>query len=478
MFPLTPKPNVGYREAKIEDKERRVVMGQGKTNTIRALVLLVGFLCFLPSVAGDETKKRTCGPQPGKTIEQFLNELNPGDTLLLSGTCNENVAIGEGHRNITLDGQGVTTINAPVSTSAAILVRGRGVTIRGFAINGGRHGVQISRGGSATVDGNMIQNATAHGISVVNGSSARIVDNTVQGNGETGIQITESASADIGFIESETDARPNTIMNNGSSGIGVSDASHAEIEANTIKGNVSSGILVSGSSSARIGFRAGVPGSFESPNVIEGNTGSGISISRSSSARISTNSIKSNLGGGISVTDNSTADISPSAETGIANTIEGNGGADPNRRDGVSVGRSSSARIVGNSIINNTRDGVRLFRSSQADISGNTINGNQQHGINMFENSGVNLDLANSGANGVGPGFFGLRCRTGSYASGTIGTLTGTSGAKSFGATLTLTTADTSPWGPVDDGDGTTLTVTGTGTVSINSQGCMDNTTP
>ena len=30
----------------------------------------------------------------------------PADTLIVSGTCNENVLIGEGHRNLTIDGQG------------------------------------------------------------------------------------------------------------------------------------------------------------------------------------------------------------------------------------------------------------------------------------------------------------------------------------------------------------------------------------
>jgi parallel beta-helix repeat protein len=169
-----------------------------------------------------------------------------------------------------------------------------------------------------------------------------------------------------------------------------------------------------------------------------------------------------------------------------SNTITGNGGTGANARDGVFVGRSSSAAIENNTISNNTRDGVRILRASQVDVSGNTISSNGGDGIFVLENSGVNIDAANTTtSNNTG---FGLRCLRGSYASGTVTTggsgtagdrLNGNSGAKSFGATLAVTiapgTGNTS-FGPVADGDGSTVTISPTGTVAINSQGCIDNT--
>ena len=57
--------------------------------------------------------------------------------------------------------------------------------------------------------------------------------------------------------------------------------------------------------------------------------------------------------------------------------------------------------------------------------------------------------------------------------------LNGNSGAKSFDATLTVVVAPgtgNTSFGPVADGDGTTVTISPTGTVAINSQGCIDNT--
>ena len=137
-------------------------------------------------------------------------------------------------------------------------------------------------------------------------------------------------------------------------------------------------------------------------------------------------------------------------------------------------------------INNNTRDGVRIFRASQANVSTNTINSNGGEGIFVAENSGVNIEGANSTtSNNSG---FGLRCLRGSYASGTVTTggsgtaadsLNGSSGVKSFGATLTVMVAQgagNSSFGPVADSDGSTFTVSPNGTFVLNSEGCIDNT--
>jgi parallel beta-helix repeat protein len=97
---------------------------------------------------------------------------------------------------------------------------------------------------------------------------------------------------------------------------------------------------------------------------------------------------------------------------------------------GILLLRSSSARIVGNTIINNTGDGIVVQRASQADIADNLIDLNGGNGILVTQNSGVNLgndtgitifDLPNAGTNGDK----GLRCSIGGYADGRLGTLTG-----------------------------------------------------
>ena len=163
-------------------------------------------------------------------------------------------------------------------------------------------------------------------------------------------------------------------------------------------------------------------------NTIQGSGRSGIVVAMSSFAHIIGNTIQSSFADGILVADNSTARIgvrNHDETTATPNTIQGN-------EYGVTVVRSSSALIVGNTISGNTYDGIRIAKVSQADISDNTINGNGRYGILVTQNSGVNLgrdtgtkilDLPNSST--VGNGDKGLSCSIGGYADGRLGTLKG-----------------------------------------------------
>lgn len=452
---------------------------------IKVLVLPAGFLAVLPLVEA-RTVKLTCGGQ--RTITAAVEKLKPGDTLLVEGACVENAVIPEQVVDVVVDGQGVATINGPDPTKASVTVGGRNITVQNFgSITGGREGVLVDQGGTAKITNNIIHGTRNTGIRVSNAGFAAIALNTLENNVGNGIAIDNHSSGYIGFLSlSDTTASPNTIQNN-NNGIIILQSSSARIQGNTISGNRSTGITVSENSEARIGFRSGSAGTFSAPNVIQSNQAAGVLVGRSSSARITGNTISNNTGGGVSLNDGSTADIGPvGGEGGSPNTITGNGGAGANASDGVTVARSSSAAVEGNIISNNTRDGVRIFRASQANVSSNTVNSNGGDGIFVAENSGVNIDGANSTtSNNTG---FGLRCLRGSYASGTVTTggsgtvadsLNGNSGAKSFGATLTVMVAQgggNSSFGPVADSDGSTFTVSPNGTVALNSEGCVDNT--
>jgi parallel beta-helix repeat protein len=451
---------------------------------IRILVLVAGFLVVLPLIAEARTVKLACDGQ--RSITAAVERLKLGDTLLVEGACVENVVIPEQVVNVVVDGQGVATINGPDPTKASVTVSGRNITVQNFgSITGGREGVLVDKG-AATITNNIIHGTGNTGIRVSNAGFAAIALNAIENNMGNGIAIDNHSSAYIGFLSlSDTRASANTIQNN-NNGIIILQSSSARIQGNTISGNRSTGITVSENSEARIGFRSGSAGTFSAPNNIQSNQSAGILVGRFSSARITGNTIINNTGGGVTLNDGSSADIGPVGGEGSPNTITGNGGAGANARDGVSVARSSSAAVEGNVINNNTRDGVRIFRTSQANVSSNTINSNGGEGIFVAENSGVNIDGANSTtSNNAG---FGLRCLRGSYASGIVTTggsgtaadsLNGNFGAKSFGATLTVIVAQgagDSSFGPFSDSDGSTFTVSLTGTLAPNSEGCIDNT--
>ncbi|HXV80035.1 MAG TPA: right-handed parallel beta-helix repeat-containing protein [Candidatus Binatia bacterium] len=279
----------------------------------------VGSLSFLFSIADAGTKRVSCSSS--KTLNLAIANLKPGDTLLVSGTCNENVVIGSELSRITLDGQGTATINGPNPAANTIVVRGSNITIRGFTITGGSRGIQVSRGAEATIDENTIQFTGGQGIQVFNGSSARILNNTIQNNPEHGIFVVGTSVADIGVTSNDqTVPDTNTIQNNGGDGIQVSRGSSARIMGNVISNNASDGIFVDSNSVADT-----------ASNIINSNGDNGINVLRNSSVRLGrdggmtlttapNSTTANNTGNGVRCRINGAVD-------GQVGTLDGNAGA-------------------------------------------------------------------------------------------------------------------------------------------------------
>jgi nitrous oxidase accessory protein NosD len=170
--------------------------------------------------------------------------------------------------------------------------------------------------------------------------------------------------------------------------------------------------------------------------TVQGASSIGINITHNSVARIVDSTIQNNGGCGVNVSEGSAARVGYRSHVDTEaspNAITGN-------EYGVCVSRSSNARIVGSTISNNDLDGIMVDMVSHADVSGNAIDGNGRHGIILSRNSGVNLGLttgpvifqaANTGTNAT----YGVTCSINSYAEGSLGTLTGGSGAKQIPAT-------------------------------------------
>ncbi|HWP59725.1 MAG TPA: right-handed parallel beta-helix repeat-containing protein [Candidatus Acidoferrales bacterium] len=298
-----------------------------KTAAMRLLILAALFwpINFLAEAA---TLKLTCSAKD--TIANALKKLKPGDTLLVSGTCNENVEIPFEAARITLDGHGKATIKGPDSSVPTVTVRGRGITIKGFVITGGREGIQVPGGGEALIDGNTIERVGRFGIQVNRGSSGVIVNNTIRNSTGQGITIGGSSYALIG-IRSGLDktASPNTVENNGGNGINVGRSASARIVGNTIRNN----------------------------------KGSGVNVARASQADVSHNTIDGNAQDGISVTQNSSLSLGVGTGTGIFDQPNTTGS--PNGGVGVRCTRNSSVDgRLGN--LNGSK-GAREFEASCSD---------------------------------------------------------------------------------------------------------------
>jgi parallel beta-helix repeat protein len=242
-------------------------------------ILVVGAILSFSDSADLRATLRTvldCDKQASGALQRAIDHAGPGDTIRVSGTCQENLTIPEGKDRITLDGGGEATVVGPDATQNTVSIRGRGITITGFTITGGRMGIDVVRGGTALIDGNTIEGTGQFGIIVGSWGAANIVNNTIQNNPGNGIQVNGNSFSFIGFRSPlDTVASPNIIRNNGMHGIHVTLSSSARIAGNTISGNTRNGITVDRASQANI-----------SDNVIDANGQNGIFVTENAGVNL------------------------------------------------------------------------------------------------------------------------------------------------------------------------------------------------
>jgi hypothetical protein len=244
--------------------ETRALTKPSRLNGLVSLLAFTMLLSLYPPEVRSQGLVVDC--DAGGTIRGALASMKPGETLTVSGTCNESVVIGAEVSRITLDGRGSARIQSPAPSQNAIAIQGREITIRGFTISGGNNGIIIQRGGTAVVDGNLIRSNARQGVLLGPGSSASIINNTIENN-QWGITVDDNSSARIGFQAPTVLGLPNTIRNNTDSGIFVLHNSSARIIGATISNNGGDGIQIERASHADI-----------TDNVINGNARNGIAV--------------------------------------------------------------------------------------------------------------------------------------------------------------------------------------------------------
>ena len=210
------------------------------------------------------------------TLQAAIDRAKPGEALLVTGVCKENVTVPEEVSRVILDGQGKATIHGPDASKPTIVVKGRGITLKGFTVSGGRDAINVTQGGQAVLDGNTVERAGRNGVEVNRLSDAVLVNNTVQDNPGNGVLISSNAAARIGFLSTlEETASPNLIQKNGRDGIVVNRSSSARLVGNTIRNNGRNGVNVMRASQADI-----------TSNTIDGNGLNGVEVSQQSTVRL------------------------------------------------------------------------------------------------------------------------------------------------------------------------------------------------
>ena len=207
----------------------------------------------------------------GGTIASVYSTAKPGDTVLLSGTCKEQVNIPPELTRVTFDGQKKATVVHPGGQQAsphAFYNRGKEIIIKNLTVTGGQDGIHLSGPASAVIDGCLVTKNSGRGIHIDKGSVVRILNTTVEMSGGIGIDVTGASYAYIGlFIPRVPALSPNIIRNNGGPGINIERTAGAWIVGNTISGNKESGIAVHRNAQADV-----------IGNKIDGNGGDAITV--------------------------------------------------------------------------------------------------------------------------------------------------------------------------------------------------------
>ena len=185
-------------------------------------LLLVGSGPGVPQAQADDAVKRVhC--ERGQSLARALEHARPGDTFLLSGTCQERVTIAIDW--ITLDGEGSAVIDGgggPAEFSAVVTIRSAsGVTIKGLTVrNGPGEGIRTQGGASFTLQAAEVDHNGFTGVLVDANSTAEVIDTNIHHNGSQGVSVRDNSTAKV--IDTH-------IHDNRFAGVLVADNSRAEV---------------------------------------------------------------------------------------------------------------------------------------------------------------------------------------------------------------------------------------------------------
>jgi len=265
-----------------------------KSSTAR--ICVVFFLVVVAAQA--ETLRVNCNSKKGLThISQAINILQHdasqgSSTILVSGTCNENVVI-QSLDNLTLTAQGGASINDSSGGNADVLdiVDSRRVSVNGFTINGGANGVGCLDASQCRFSGNTVQGSANYGV-VVNESQATFNGDTLQNHGGRGLSVIDHGTADAFGI---------SVHGNGD-GIVLNSGAYVVIGNSTIQNNQRFGIFASNHSTVRC-----------LPCTITNNSNDGVRLQKASEGAFDFggNTITSNGGAGVTLLDLSFASFDP-----------------------------------------------------------------------------------------------------------------------------------------------------------------------
>jgi hypothetical protein len=202
------------------------------------LMLVAALGVASPALAVPNVTKVDC--DRGQTIADALKHAEPGDTIRLTGTCNEQVVVTTDR--LTIDGQGSAVLDggggALVDFTGVLTIDGaKGVRILGLRVrNGGGEGILGLRGAAFTAEHTIARDNATTGIAVFQGSTAELSNSAMTGN---------RLGLDVGTGSSVVLRDAITIGQNSINGVEINGEAVVELRAANVNASGNGGVGIS-----------------------------------------------------------------------------------------------------------------------------------------------------------------------------------------------------------------------------------------
>lgn len=353
-------------------------------------------------------------PAAFPSINAALNTLNfvGPNTITVSGTCHENVALVQRDR-LTIQaaaGHVATIENAAAPPVSTVYIAGsHNIVLNNLVIQGGSPALYISDSSSATfVQNCTVQNSLSDGLDIDMESELLIQDSTIKNNSGFGVFISNASQLTFGTYPTQRIRITGNGFGGGGNGAGGLGIDGSQVQLNfgvlTVDGNAGAGISMDGGRLQLYGGDANSPGLIENNNVgllmsdaasatlwsafhIHNNGSTGISVGGASSLTLISTVDSDGHNAVTTIDGHSTVGLvlsgSSAAQIYGPHVISRNGSAeaDPGSRGGISLAGASLTIGSGTFVDSNVGPGIRLLVKSDLTMFDMMVSNNTEEGV-------------------------------------------------------------------------------------------------
>lgn len=249
---------------------------------MRKTLLCAISVLIISAAAQAVTATVDCNRGPLGKISTFLKVMNPQgpNTLKISGTCRENIAVNSFDRLTLIANPGAVLQDTSNGEQPVVSIYdSRRVSIQGFTISGGYTGVACNDGSLCRLTGNTIKGGVRAGVEF-NRSNGSLSGDVLQDNGSYGLVVGASIVTASGL----------TVQGTAGSGIGVENSGYLVADGVNVQNNQAIGIFVNGHSDL-----------FLINSTVSNNTYDGITVITQSAMSVVQVTVTNNSGSGVGI---------------------------------------------------------------------------------------------------------------------------------------------------------------------------------